>query len=45
LTLLVFMGGTPIGAPIVGAITNQCGARVGVAVCGAVPALVAVGPT
>jgi predicted MFS family arabinose efflux permease len=41
LYLVVFMGGTPIGAPIVGANTNHHGARAGMAVCGAVPALVA----
>jgi MFS family permease len=42
LYMLVFIGGTPIGAPIVGALTNQFGARAGMAVCGAVPALAAV---
>jgi MFS family permease len=41
LYLLVFMGGTPIGAPIIGAITSHFGARTGMIVCGAVPALAA----
>jgi MFS family permease len=42
LYMLVFIGGTPIGAPIVGAITSHYGARAGMAVCGVVPALAAV---
>jgi MFS family permease len=42
LYMLVFIGGTPIGAPIIGALTSQFGARAGMAVCGAVPALAAV---
>jgi MFS family permease len=42
LYMLVFIGGTPIGAPIIGALTNHFGPRVGMAVCGAVPALAAV---
>jgi MFS family permease len=42
LYMLVFIGGTPIGAPIIGALTNQFGARAGMAICGAVPALGAV---
>jgi MFS family permease len=42
LYMLVFMGGTPIGAPIIGAITTHFGARAGMAVCGAVPVLAAV---
>jgi len=42
LYMLVFIGGTPIGAPIIGALTNQFGARAGMAICGAVPALAAV---
>ena len=41
LYMLVFIGGTPIGAPIVGVVTNQFGARAGMAVCGVVPALAA----
>ena len=39
LYMLVFIGGTPIGAPIIGAITNHYGARVGLAVCGIIPVL------
>jgi len=42
LYMLVFIGGTPIGAPIVGAITSHFGARAGMLVCGAVPVLAAV---
>jgi MFS family permease len=42
LYMLVFIGGTPIGAPIVGALTNHFGARAGMMVCGGVPALAAV---
>jgi MFS family permease len=42
LYMLAFMGGTPIGAPIIGTLTNQFGPRVGMAVCGAVPALAAI---
>jgi MFS family permease len=42
LYMLGFVGGTPIGAPIVGALTSQFGARAGMAVCGVVPALAAV---
>ncbi|WP_433220521.1 MFS transporter [Dactylosporangium sp. CS-047395] len=45
LYLLVFTGGTPLGAPIIGAITNHFGARFGMAVCGVVPALAAVALT
>jgi MFS family permease len=41
LYMLVFIGGTPIGAPIIGALTNHFGPRAGMAVCGAVPALAA----
>ncbi|MGZ4613627.1 MAG: MFS transporter [Kineosporiaceae bacterium] len=37
----VFVGGTPIGAPIVGALTLRCGGRLGMALCGAVPLIVA----
>jgi len=37
LYMLVFMGGTPIGAPVIGAITSHFGARAGMALCGAVP--------
>jgi len=39
LYMLVFIGGTPIGAPVIGALTNQLGARAGMIICGAVPAL------
>jgi MFS family permease len=42
LYMLVFIGGTPIGSPIIGALTNHFGARIGMAVCGVVPALGAV---
>jgi len=42
LYLLVFIGGTPIGAPVIGALTNQFGARAGMIICGGVPALTAV---
>jgi MFS family permease len=41
LYMLVFIGGTPIGAPIIGALTNHYGARLGMFVCGAVPLLAA----
>ncbi len=41
LYMLAFAGGTPLGAPLVGWITTQYGARVGMAVCGLVPLLVA----
>jgi MFS family permease len=43
LYMLVFIGGTPIGAPIVGAVTNHLGARAGMAICGLVPALAVAG--
>jgi MFS family permease len=33
----VFVGGTPIGAPIVGAFTEHVGGRAGMAACGVVP--------
>ena len=39
LYMLAFIGGTPIGAPVIGVLTNHFGARVGMAICGAVPAL------
>jgi MFS family permease len=42
LYMLVFVGGTPIGAPIIGAITSHFGARTGMLVCGLVPLLAAV---
>lgn len=37
LYLLAFMGGTPIGAPIIGALTNHFGARAGMLACGLIP--------
>jgi MFS family permease len=42
LYMLAFIGGTPIGAPLVGALTSQFGARAGMTVCGVVPTLAAV---
>jgi MFS family permease len=42
LYMLAFIGGTPFGAPLIGALTNHFGARAGMAVCGAIPALAAV---
>jgi MFS family permease len=42
LYMLVFIGGTPIGALTVGEITSHYGARAGMAFCGAVPAVAAV---
>jgi MFS family permease len=41
LYMLVFTGGTPIGAPIIGALTSHFGARLGMSVCGAIPAVAA----
>jgi MFS family permease len=41
LYMLVFIGGTPIGAPLVGALTSHYGPRAGMAVCGIIPALAA----
>ena len=41
LYLLVFVGGTPLGAPLVGWITTAAGPRVGLAFCGLVPLLAA----
>jgi predicted MFS family arabinose efflux permease len=41
LYMLAFVGGTPFGAPVVGAITSHYGARAGMLVCGAVPVLAA----
>jgi hypothetical protein len=37
--MLVFIGGTPIGAPVIGLLTNHFGARAGMAICGLMPAL------
>ena len=42
LYMLVFVGGTPLGAPLIGWITATGGPRAGMAVCGIVPALAAV---
>ena len=42
LYMLVFIGGTPIGAPVIGAVTSHFGARAGMLVCGVIPALAAV---
>jgi MFS family permease len=41
LYMLVFIGGTTVGSPVVGELTNRFGPRVGMAFCGLVPALVA----
>lgn len=41
LYMIAFAGGTPVGAPLVGWITIQYGARVGMAVCGLVPLVAA----
>lgn len=41
LYMLVFIGGTPVGAPIVGAVTSHYGARAGMLLCGAAPAAAA----
>jgi MFS family permease len=43
LYMLAFVGGTPLGGPVVGWITGAFGARVGMAFCGLVPLLAAVG--
>jgi len=43
LYMLAFVGGTPLGGPVVGWITDAFGARVGMAFCGLVPLLAAVG--
>lgn len=42
LYLLVFAGGTPIGSPIVGWVTEQYGPRIGMLACGVVSAAAAV---
>jgi MFS family permease len=41
LYMLAFIGGTPLGAPLIGALTSHFGARVGMTVCGVVPAVAA----
>ena len=43
LYMLAFVGGTPLGGPVVGWITDAFGARVGMAFCGMVPLFAAVG--
>jgi MFS family permease len=43
LYMMVFMGGTPIGAPIAGWVTDAYGVRAGLAVGGAISALAAAG--
>jgi MFS family permease len=42
LYMLVFTGGTPLGGPLVGWLTQTYGPRVGMAVCGIVPLVAAV---
>jgi MFS family permease len=42
LYMLVFIGGTPFGAPVVGAVTSHFGARAGMFFCGVIPAAAAV---
>ncbi len=42
LYMLAFVGGTPLGGPMIGWITDAFGARVGMAFCGLVPLLAAV---
>src|ERR1700722_8811021 len=41
LYMLAFIGGSPFGAPAIGAITSHYGARAGMLVCGAVPVIAA----
>jgi MFS family permease len=41
LYMLVFIGGTPLGAPVIGVLTSHFGARVGMAACGVIPVLAA----
>ncbi|MCI2237124.1 MFS transporter [Paenibacillus sp. TRM 82003] len=41
LYVLVFMGGTPLGGPLIGWITEHAGVRTGMAVCGLLPLAVA----
>jgi MFS family permease len=43
LYMLAFVGGTPLGGPVIGWITSAFGARAGMAFSGIVPALAAVG--
>jgi predicted MFS family arabinose efflux permease len=42
LYMLVFAGGTPLGAPAIGALTNAFGPRLGMLVCGAAPVIAAI---
>jgi len=42
LYMLVFVGGTPFGAPFIGWVTSHFGARAGMITCGAIPAVAAV---
>jgi MFS family permease len=42
LYMLAFVGGTPLGGPVIGWITDAFGARVGMAVCGLLPLFAAV---
>jgi MFS family permease len=42
LYMLVFVGGTPFGAPLIGWVTSHLGARAGMIACGAIPAVAAV---
>jgi MFS family permease len=42
LYLLAFVGGAPLGGPVVGWVTGTFGARIGMAMCGLVPLLAAV---
>jgi MFS family permease len=42
LYMLVFMGGTPVGGPLVGAITDAWGAPVAIALCGGICAIASV---
>ncbi|WP_337061748.1 MFS transporter [Kineococcus sp. G2] len=41
LYVLVFMGGTPLGGPLIGWVTEHAGVRTGMALCGLVPLTVA----
>jgi MFS family permease len=43
LYMLAFVGGTPLGGPLIGWITSAFGPRVGMAVCGLIPLLAALG--
>jgi predicted MFS family arabinose efflux permease len=39
--LLIFMGGTPIGSPLIGFLAGEIGIRATIAVCGTLTALAA----